>query len=83
MHRPLTLALVACLMTSVVTASAQVRDAAPEATERFEAASIKQNKGRWTTSDRFDMVATMEPSPPGSDQPLRQARVLRALLPIA
>jgi uncharacterized protein (TIGR03435 family) len=35
----------------------------------------------WATSDRFDIAATMEPSPTGSsDQGLRRRRLLRALL---
>jgi bla regulator protein BlaR1 len=106
---------------------AQVRGVVPEATERFEVATIRQNKGpavsgpvgsgigfppgrfsaenitlqqlityayelqafeifdgpSWATSDRFDIAATMQPAPTGSDPlgaPSRNRRLLRALL---
>ena len=36
---------VAMVLAVVVTASAQARGVAPEATERFEVATIRQNKG--------------------------------------
>ena len=119
------LVVLAALMTGVVTASAQVRGVVPEATERFDVATVRQNKepvpgavplgafvslpGRfrvtqatlqelitfayelyafeilgapsWSTSDRFDINATLEPlagEPPNA--PARPRRMLRALL---
>jgi bla regulator protein BlaR1 len=115
----LTLPVVVGAMSPV----AQVRGIVSEATERFEVATIRQNKGpavsgpvgggigfppgrfsaenitlqqltmyayelqtfeifggpSWATSDRFDIAATMQPSPTGSD-PSRNRRLLRALL---
>jgi uncharacterized protein (TIGR03435 family) len=114
--------VLAVVMSVVMIASAQTQGVVSEATERFEAASIKQNKdpvpglvprgtfegrpGRfrasqatlqelitsaydlfdfeilgapsWTTSDRFDIVATMSAGEPFDDAPVR--RMLRALL---
>jgi uncharacterized protein (TIGR03435 family) len=102
---------------------AQLRGIVPEATERFEVATVRQNKsgergpsffprpGRfsaenatlqelimfayelqafeifggpsWATSDRFDIAATLQPPPTGSDPrdlPPRNRHLLRALL---
>ena len=117
--------VVLAALTGVVTASAQVRGVVPEATERFDVATVRQNKepvpgavplgafvslpGRfrvtqatlqelitfayevyafeifgapsWSTSDRFDINATLEPlagEPPNA--PARPRRMLRALL---
>jgi uncharacterized protein (TIGR03435 family) len=108
---------------AIVTASAQVRGVVPEATERFEVATIRPNKTskgfeglsprpgsfsatgvtlqdlitfayelqafeifggpNWAASDRFDIAATMQPSPTGSEQlgaATRNRRLMRALL---
>ena len=119
------LVVLAALSIGVVTASAQARGVGPEATERFDVATVRQNKepvpgvvplgtfvslpGRfrvtqatlqelitfayelyafeilggpsWSTSDRFDINATLEPlagEPPNA--PARPRRMLRALL---
>ena len=129
------LVVLAALMTGVgargasVTASAQVvRGVVPEATERFEVATVKPNKEpvpglvprgafvvqpghfrvtqatleelityayelyafeilggpSWATSDRFDIVATMEPSASGPATPgPRRAACCVRFLPIA
>jgi uncharacterized protein (TIGR03435 family) len=108
-------------------ASAQTQSAVPDATERFEVATVRPNKtpvegvvprggfqfvpGRfqatqvtlqeliefsyqlqpfeifggpgWTTSDRFDIAATMQPPPTGfdpRDAPARNRRLIRAFL---
>ena len=115
------------VVVGAMSASAQVRGVVSEATERFEVASIRPNKGpavsgpvgsgigfrgthfsaenitlqqlityayelqafeifggpSWATSDRFDIAATMQPPPTGSDPldaPSRNRRRLRALL---
>jgi len=119
----LTLPVVVGAMSPV----AQARGVLPEATERFEVATIRPNRGpavggpagngigfrpgrfsaenitlqqlltyayelqvfeifggpSWATSDRFDIAATMQPPPTGSDPleaPSRNRRLLRALL---